>query len=290
MRGEHAHKTQDVGPRLKLARPPRRPEKGKFHKRPEDGAERRRFLAEKRTVRSKARKAEQTRIYRKRRVAVAGLVLIGIMALVFAILAPTAASDAQGRAVPIDPANAGPGTVLSEVGGIGISTPVRPSALTGLGYHSEGEGLAEMEPRGRNLSTNPLFALFIGGSTPEEIRYYIMDPVGRGGPRTGALDAGAVAGTTVYAPVTGTITSIRPDPSVQNANLIEIQPSENPDLRVTVSLVESREGSAGVKSPVDAGKTGLGVVADSAQVLDPQLSGYTGEAGNHVTITVANVG
>jgi hypothetical protein len=36
--------------------------------------------------------------------------------------------------------------------------------------------------------------------------------------------------------------------------------------------------------------TELGTVADSAAVLDPQLSSYTTDAGNHVTVTVSKVG
>jgi hypothetical protein len=31
-------------------------------------------------------------------------------------------------------------------------------------------------------------------------------------------------------------------------------------------------------------------VADSAEVLDPQLSSYTADAGNHVTVTVSESG
>jgi hypothetical protein len=40
---------------------------------------------------------------------------------------------------------------------------------------------------------------------------------------------------------------------------------------------------------VTAGMTELGTVADSTDVLDPQLSSYTSEAGNHVTISVPKV-
>lgn len=219
-----------------------------------------------------------------------GLVVLGIAALVFAVLAPTTASSTEERAVPIDPGNADPGAVLANIGAVSVATPIRPSDLTGLGYHPEGDSLAEMEPRGVNLSANPLFSLVLGGSTPEKIRYHTMESAGREGPKTGALDVGAAAETTVYSPVTGSITSIRPDPAIENANIIEIQPEDNPDLRVTVSLVESDSESAGVKSPVTAGDTELGVVADSAEVLDPQLSTYTGDAGNHVTVSVSNVG
>jgi hypothetical protein len=50
--------------------------------------------------------------------------------------------------------------------------------------------------------------------------------------------------------------------------------------------VRSGEGSAGVTTRVTAGMTELGTVADSAEILDPQLSSYTSDAGNHVTISV----
>ena len=216
-----------------------------------------------------------------------GLLLSFALALVFAVLvqSPTATE----RAVPIDPGNAGPDTVLAEAAGVQISTPIRPDNLTGLGYHPEGESLVAMGPRGENLSANPLISLFAGGETPEKIRYYVMDAAGRTGPQTGALDVGAAAGTTVYSPVTGMVTAIRPDPMVQGANVVEIKPDANANVRVTVSLVRSEEGNAGVTSRVTAGMTELGTVADSAQVLDPQLSSYTSDAGNHITISVSKI-
>jgi hypothetical protein len=209
------------------------------------------------------------------------------LALVFAVLVQ--APDAAERTVPIDPGNAGPDTVLAEAVGVEISTPIRPESLTGLGYHPEGESLVEMAPRGENLSANPLLGLFADGTTPEKIHYHMMDAAGRAGPQTGALDVGAAAGTTVYAPVTGMVTAIRPDPMVQGANVVEIKPDANANIRVTVSLVRSGEGSPGVTNRVTAGMTKLGAVANSAKILDPQLSSYTSDGGNHVTISVPNV-
>ena len=217
------------------------------------------------------------------------LLVLGAVALVVAVFVQTKAADTAARAVPIDPNNAGPATVLAEVAGVGISTPIRPVSLTGIGYHPEGETLAAMEPRGENLSANVVLGLLSRGETLERINYYVMDAAGRGGPQTGAVDVGATTGTTVYTPVTGTVTAIRPDPMVQNANVIEIKPAANPDVRVSVALVRS-DGEAGVNDDVKAGKTELGTVADSAEVLDPQLSSYTADAGNHVTITVSESG
>jgi hypothetical protein len=211
------------------------------------------------------------------------------LALIFAVLVQT--PDTTERAVPIDPGNSGPDTVLAmATKDVEISTPIRPESLTGLGYHPEGESLAALAPRGENLSANPLVRLFSDGETPEEIRYYMMDAAGRTGPQTGALDVGAAAGTTVYAPVTGMVTAIRPDPMVQGANVVEIKPDANANVRVTVSLVvHSEEDSAGVTTRVTAGMSELGTVADSAEILDPQLSSYTSDAGNHVTISVPKI-
>jgi hypothetical protein len=237
--------------------------------------------------RREARKANKAGVYRRRRVMAVGLLLSFVLALVFAVLAGTPAAE---RAVPIDPGNAAPDTVLAEAANVDISTPIRPESLTGLGYHPEGESLVEMAPHGENLSANALIGLFADGSTPEDIHYHVMDAEDRTGPRTGALDVGAQAGTTVYAPVTGMITAIRPDPMVQGANVVEIKPDSNANVRVTVSLVQSDEANAGVTTRVTAGMTELGTVADSAEILDPQLSSYISDAGNHVTISVPRVG
>ena len=236
-----------------------------------------------------ARKAKRGEVYKRRRFMAVSLLVLGAVALVFAVFVQTKAADTAARAVPIDPNNAGPATVLAEVAGVGISTPIRPVSLTGIGYHPEGETLAAMEPRGENLSANVVLGLLSRGETLERINYYVMDAAGRGGPQTGAVDVGATTGTTVYTPVSGTVTAIRPDPMVQNANVIEIKPAANPDVRVSVALVRS-DGEAGVNDDVKAGKTELGTVADSAEVLDPQLSSYTADAGNHVTITVSESG
>ncbi len=214
------------------------------------------------------------------------LLALGAVALVFAVFVQARASGTAERAVPIDPNNADPDTVLAQAARVGISTPVRPASLSGLGYHPEGESLAAMQPRGENLSANALLGLLSREETPEKIHYYIMDAAGREGPQTGALDVGAMTGTTVYAPVSGTVTAIRPDPTVENANVVEIKPDANPNVRVNVSLVRS-DGDAGVNDHVTAGTTELGTVADSAEVLDPQLSSYTTDAGNHVTVSVS---
>ncbi|HEX8261128.1 MAG TPA: hypothetical protein VF558_12630 [Rubrobacteraceae bacterium] len=236
-----------------------------------------------------ARKAHKSGVYARRRMLAVSVVLLGVLALVFAAFAQT--SEAGGESFPIDPNNAGPDAVLAEVAGVGISSPVRPEDVTGLGYHPEGESLVEMSPRGKNLTGNPLLGLFTNDSGPEKIQYHLMDPARRQGPQTGALDVGAEAGAAVYAPVTGTVTAIRPDPALQeDASVVEVKPTENPDVRISISLVEGISSEVGPKSPVTAGITQLGSVADSAGVLRPQLADYVSESGNHVTVSATRTG
>src|ERR671928_146580 len=188
------------------------------------------------------RKPNRTNIYRRRRVLAVFVVLLSILVLILAAFAQD--SEVSDRGLPIDPNNAGPDVVLAEVAGVEISSPIRPEGLTGLGYHPEGESLLEMSPRGKNLSANPVLGIFARGSTPEKIQYYLMDPATRQGPRTGALDVGAKAGTPVYAPVTGTVTAVRPDPVLQkDANVVEIRPIDSPDTRILVSLVQDIDGA-----------------------------------------------
>lgn len=232
----------------------------------------------------RARQSKRIGVYRRRRILAVSVVLLGILVLVLAAFTQT--SGTKDRALPIDPDNAGPDVVLAEVSGVDVSSPIRPEDLTGLGYHPEGDSLIEMSPRGKNLSGNPVLGIFARGSTPEKIQYYLMDTATRKGPQTGALDIGAEAGTPVYAPVTGTVTAVRPDPVLKkDASVVEIKPVDNPDVRILVSLVSGIDGGVAPKSPVTAGMTKLGSVADSAKVLKPQLASYTSDAGNHVTVS-----
>lgn len=237
--------------------------------------------------RREERNAAREKTYRQRRILFVCLLVIGMLALFFAIFAGT--SGASQTAVPIDPNNAGPDAVLAEASGVNIVTPIRPNNLTGIGYHSDGESLVEMAPRGKNLSSNAIISLFAGGSTPENIQYHVMAPEGRAGFRTGAMDVGAEAGTAVYAPVTGTITAIRPDPMVQGASIVEVKSSENPKLLISISLVQDVNQGIGPDKPITAGETELGAVANSAKVLTPQLSKFTKDTGNHVTVSATRV-
>ncbi|MEJ7818877.1 MAG: hypothetical protein WKF44_01085 [Rubrobacteraceae bacterium] len=293
MRGNHTQNTQHVGPGRTLASGSRRPryERRTAPKYTIDlgeglsaSPERQSSVARRETHDTVDKKVT---LYRRRRAMAISLLLLGLVALVFAVFTQT--SVATEGELPIDPNNAAPDAVLAVASGTDISTPIRPVDLIALGYHPEGESLVELVPRGENLSDTPLLNMFGSGATDEKIQYYAMDPAERSGPRTGAVDVGAEAGTTVYAPVTGTITAIRPDPSIRGANVVEIKPSGDPNLRVSVSLVRDISEDTGVDASVTAGMTEIGAVADSANSLEPQLASYTTDAGNHVTLYATRI-
>src|SRR5215216_4034633 len=79
-----------------------------------------------------ARKAKRGEVYRRRRFMAVSLLVLGAVALILAVFVQTKAADTAEHAVPIDPNNAGPDTVLAEASGVSISTPIRPASLTGL--------------------------------------------------------------------------------------------------------------------------------------------------------------
>ncbi len=223
--------------------------------------------------------------YRQRRFLVGSVALLGILALFLAVLVQSPGAADQ-QLLPMDPNEVGPGAVVAEADGLEISTPIRPADLTGLGYHPEGEEALELQPVGEDLSANPLFGIFSGASNPEDVYYHVMDREQREGSGTGALDLGAEAGTRVYAPVTGIVTAVRPDPKMQNANVVEIQPAKAPNTRVLVSLLQEVSGNIGPDARVTAGTTDLGSTADLASITEPQLAKHTKGSGNHVTVFV----
>ncbi len=227
--------------------------------------------------------AEKARVYRRRRLAAFSVVVLGILVLVFAAF--TQASVVESDPLPIDPNSASPATVLATVSEVRISPPIRPVSLSAIAYHPGGDSLLKLEPRGKNLS-NGLLPNFPGvSSTPEKIGYRIMDSAGRQGPKTGALDVGADAGILVYAPVTGVVTDIRPDPAVQDADIVEIKPDKDPDLRILVSPVGEISNDVAPRTPVTAGMTEVGRVTNAAGTRKPQLASYTEGPGNHVTVS-----
>src|ERR671921_810324 len=67
-----------------------------------------------------ARKAKRGEVYRRRRFMAVSLLVLGAVALVFAVFVQAKAANTAERTVPIDPNNAGPSTVLAEAAEVDI--------------------------------------------------------------------------------------------------------------------------------------------------------------------------
>ncbi|MCR5582542.1 MAG: M23 family metallopeptidase [Eggerthellaceae bacterium] len=103
-----------------------------------------------------------------------------------------------------------------------------------------------------------------------------------------SIDAGALAGTPVYAPVTGTVVLVTEYQLFEQLTDIEIhiQPEGHPELDVVVIHTTDPLVKAGDK--VVAGTTQISSVRDISSISGVQLSEYTSEddPGNHAHVQI----
>jgi len=161
--------------------------------------------------------------------------------------------------------------------------------VTAIVYHGVGDGrVVPLAPAGHQKNASLLTRLgnlLTGASEGSGPSYYI-DGAG-GGPETGSVDVGAVAGTRVYAPVDGTVVSIRPyvlDGSA-HGSVVQLQPTSTPADIVTLTNIRTA-GRITVGDQVTAARTKLGTVIDLSKVITQELAKFTSDAGNHVHIEV----
>jgi len=168
-----------------------------------------------------------------------------------------------------------------------ILLPVSQNRVTAVGYHAAGAGALALEPVGTQANagffTRLARKLFGGGGTG--LGYYLLD--GGTGPRTSGLDVGAPVGTDVYAPVDGTVIAIadRIVNGRRHGVTIDIQPSGNPDLVVTLANLRP-DAALTVGSSVSAARTKVGRIIDLSAVEANGLARYTQDHGQHVHIHV----
>ena len=219
-------------------------------------------------------------------------VLGGTAVLVTILLAAFSTPPASFQAaLPDDPALLETGRPLPQViafqGDLPIELPVSQQSVTALGYHGANAFALTLEPVGRQVNQGLLSRIVhrLVGDDQSGVTYYQL--TGGEGSRTGALDVGAPAGTAVYAPVTGTVVSIR-DLVLDGrryGHRIDIVPSEAPS--VVVSLTRLRADPAlTVGSPVTKDTSKIGVVLDLSRVEEQALAKVTHDPGNHVTLEV----
>jgi hypothetical protein len=184
--------------------------------------------------------------------------------------------------------------VIAFQGEIAIQLPVSCQSVTALGYHGASGNVLPLEPVGRQANEG-IFARILHRLTEDEasgITYHQLS--GGTGPKTGALDVGAPAGTAVYAPVNGTVVSIRDFvlDGMRYGHRIDVVPDESPSVVVSIRRLRA-DPSLTVGSSVTKGTSKIGKILDLSRAEGQALADVTNDPGNHVTIEVrpaANLG
>jgi len=231
----------------------------------------------------------------RRRIALA-VVLLVVVTVIATALRSGSSSNTSAAIASVPPTQLAPNAPPAPVGlatapgNLVLDVPVTQRRITAIVYHGVGTSqVIPLVPIGsqRNAGILSTIAKMLTG-TPDGRggpSYYI-DDAGQGA-STGSVDVGAVAGTDVYSPVDGKVTSIRPyviDGKAHGSE-IEIQPTSTPADVVTLTNLRTTTGIA-VGTPVLAAKTKLGTIVDLSKVLSQEVAKYTSDAGNHVHIEV----
>ncbi len=214
---------------------------------------------------------------------VAALALVTLILTAFGSSSPSAVGTTTAPVavtdVPPEP------DVLATVSNLQIKLPVAGDAVTAIGFHGAGAGAVALNPVGRQLNEGLLARLWrrIAGSSKDGRTWIQLD----GGPRTNVMEVGAMPGTDVYAPASGTVVSLS-DFVIDGkrfGSTIDVRPSSAPSLIISLSHVEP-DPSLTVGSPVLASSSKLGTVVDVAVVERQALARHAGARGNNVSIEV----
>lgn len=222
--------------------------------------------------------------------AITALVLTGLIMLVRShddpAPIPTAAPVVTGHIL------AGPPhpTTLARADDINLQLPIARSRVTAVGYFAVGdEDALSLAPEGRQANVSffsRTLRKFFDTDTASKIRYYLVDA----DHSTNAVSVGAVAGTDVYAPISGTVVAISDnliDDEAQGS-IIEIQPLGDAQTVVKLSDIDPDDDLA-VGQTVSAGVTRMGYVRSMSQVHEQPLAPYTHGPADDVQIQVQRV-
>jgi hypothetical protein len=216
--------------------------------------------------------------------------LLALLAIVLVIALLLTAFGGSSRAVePLAFANLAASAqtkpfpqVVSLHGAVRIQMPIAQRQNTAIGYHAATDGAIALTPVGHQgnegVLQKVLHKIFGGGGGHPT--WYQLD-----GGATSVLDVGAAPGTSVYAPVDGTIVGITPYIVAGHrfGSRIDIEPQSAPSL--VVSLTQLRADPAlSVGANVVSAASRIGVVVDLAKIERQALARYTNDDGNHVSI------
>lgn len=168
-----------------------------------------------------------------------------------------------------------PDVPIARAGQVELRLPVDAERLTAVAFHPvDDPRVIEMQPTGP-IPTH---------DSPRD---------GRPGPARAVVDIGAPAGTLVYSPVDGIVSAV--SDYVVRGQVIGrqygIEPLTATGIVVMVTHVEDHPGTTHprVGQAVQAGRTPLGQIKDLSGIMEQEISRFTADAGNHVSIEVVRL-
>jgi hypothetical protein len=216
--------------------------------------------------------------------------LLALLAIVLVIALLLTAFGGNSRPVePLAFANAATSLqtkpfpqIVALHGVVRLQMPISQNQLTAIGYHSATDGAMTLSPVGHQGNEGVLQKLLhrvFGGGGGHPIWYQLDSGA------TSALDVGAAPGTSVYAPVDGTVVGITPYIVAGHrfGSRIDIQPQSAPSLVVSLTQVRA-DPSLSVGTNVVSAASRIGGVVDLATIERQALARYTNDSGNHVSI------
>lgn len=237
-------------------------------------------------------------VVRRSALPIIGMIVVALLAaLVIGALTsrdPSTQPQAAQLEHPEPSPEATPTPTFAACEGIELHLPVDPGALTALAFHqASGKKSLHMTSlvpeadmtRAAEMGTAPRANGDgdPGGSSISCLRLWRSNR--RGTPDT-AADVGADPGTTVLAPVDGTVLEVKPYKLYDKYDdyEIHIQPSGHPTVDVVLIHIEAPSVVAGQR--VTGGVTPLAVVRKMSDKIEIQLGGYTTNGGDHVHVQV----
>jgi murein DD-endopeptidase MepM/ murein hydrolase activator NlpD len=204
------------------------------------------------------------------------VVIVAVLAVVLGVMGGEGTDTDGPLASPAPSPQIGPGArppelVIAAAEGVQVHIPVDPERVTAAAFHPIDD------PSGVAMEST-------GG-----LRIHQAPRRGRVGPETAGLSVGAPAGTTVYSPVDGTISSV--------SNYTVFGKIEGYEVSITpasaagglvLRMTHISEPGSGTRpnvgEPVRAGITVLGRVHDFSGVAEQEISEFTADDGNHVDL------
>ena len=180
---------------------------------------------------------------------------------------------------------------IAKWAGIDIKSPIAYSDCLGPQFHEaakDGANCPPMQPYGLCMGDYNAGRLAPGLTRSEgnDPAYFVESTRARGTYSTTACDVHAKAGSTVYAPVDGTVVAAEP----------YLLYGKYPDFRVKIRIdgqpnylmevLHMRELLTSVGARVEAGKTKVGVVRDLVPYFYSGPNPFTREEGNHAHIQI----